>query len=290
MQNDFVINLSKKLTLLSVAFFCFSFRTSQAQDVAIPNVEIVKEIEKSLIFDKDARQKIDFYQSDNSKKKSNFTIKSSDFNREDHSSSIEIVVNDENIGSFDLRQKEKLAYNSALVEQYEVAIELYKQILVKEPTNNYVKFALATVYQRVGQFSQAKTIYYQLLKSNVENQEDVVGNLLAILTDESPRDAVYLISRLSTQNPKSPTILASAANAYDRMENYDQAISLLEKAVILDPDRIDYQYNLAVIYDKKANYEKALDLYSKIIRVSSDDQLIPTDQIKKRIEFIRQKL
>ncbi len=287
MQNDFLTNSLKKL---AVFFAVFSSGFSYAQDAAISTTEIFKEIEKSLIFDKESRQKIDFYQSDNSKKKSSFSIKSSDFNKSENLSSVDIVVNDENIGSFDLRQKEKLAYNAALIEQYEVAIELYKQVLAKEPADNHIKFALATVYQRVGQFDQAKSLYYQLLKSDIENQEAIIGNLLVILTEESPRNAIYLISRLSTQNPKSATILASAANAYDKMDNYPQAISLFERAVIIDSSRIDYQYNLAVTYDKNANYEKAIDLYSKILRNASDDQTIPLDQIKKRIEFIRQKL
>jgi tetratricopeptide (TPR) repeat protein len=286
MQNNFLIKSLKSFVLFFLIFApCFS----HAQD-AVSNPEIMKEIEKSMIFDKESREKIDFYKNDKSKKKSSFSIKTKDFIQEEKSSTVDIVVSNENVGSFDLRQKEKLAYNAALVEQYEVAIELYKQVLQKEPKNNDVKFALATVYQRVGQAAQAKTLYYQLLKSDMDNQDAIVGNLLSILTDESPRDAVYLITRLSTQNPKSATILASAGNAYDKMKNYPQAISFFEKAIVIDPTRIDFQYNLAVIHDKSENYEKAISLYSQIIKSGLDDQSIPMDQIKKRVEFLRKKL
>jgi len=291
MQNKFLIKPLKSFVLFLTVFApCFSPAFSLAQDAAISTSQIAKDIEKSMIFEKESREKIDFYRTDNSKKKSSFTIKSKDFAKDDKTSSVDIVVNSENVGSLDLREKEKLAYNAALIEQYEVAIELYKQILVKEPNNNDIKFALATVYQRLGQFAQAKNIYSQLLKSGTENQDAVIGNLLSIITDESPREAVYLISRLSTENPKSATILASAGNAYDRVNDYDHAISMFERAINIDSTRLDYQYNLALIYDKTSNYEKALGLYSQLVKNASDGQGIPLDQVKKRIEFIRQKL
>lgn len=287
MQNKILIKLLKSFALFLVIFApCFSF----AQDAEISTSQIAKDIEKSMIFDQDARQKIDFYRSDNSKKKSSFTIKSKDFDKEDKTSSVDIVVNNENIGSFDLREKEKLAYNASLIEQYEVAIELYKQILLKEPNNTDIKFALATVYQKLGQFAQAKNLYSQLLKANVENQDAVIGNLLSIITDESPRDAVYLISRLSTENPKSATILASAGNAYDRINDHQHAITMFERAIAIDSSRLEYQYNLALIYDKTSKYEKALTLYSQLVKNAAEDQSIPVDQVKKRIEFIRQKI
>ena len=69
---------------------------------------------------------------------------------------------------------------------------------------------------------------YQLLKTNPTNQEEIIGNLLSVLVEESPRDAVYLLSRLTVQNPESAYIFAQAAVAYDRIKNYDQAIILLQ--------------------------------------------------------------
>jgi tetratricopeptide (TPR) repeat protein len=177
-----------------------------------------------------------------------------------------------------------------LIGQYEVAIELYKQVIKSEPENLYAKFSLGVVYQKLGQNRQAKTIYYELLKSDAENKEEVVGNLLAILVDESPKDAIYLLSRLTAENPKSSYILAQAAIAYDKEKNYNQAIDLLKRAVICDPNRVDYKYNLAVIYDKTGDYDNAFSLYSEVIKKSNgSDQSIPLDQIRKRVEFIRNK-
>ena len=281
-------NLSK---LFLLAIFQISPQQAFSED-HVSTAEIIKEIEKSLIFDKESREKIDFYQQENSDKKSDITINSSNSTNSDSEkkSSMNMVVVNPKSDNFDIRAKEKLAYNTVLIGQYEVAIELYKQILFVEPNNLYAKFSLAAVYQKIGQFRQAKTLYHQLLKDGPENQDEIVGNLLAILIEESPRDAVYLLSRLTTQNPKSSNVLAQAAIAYDKIKSFDQAISLLQKAITIDPENVSYKYNLAVIYDKTSQFDKALEMYADVVKNHSDqNQSVPLDQVKKRIESIKNK-
>lgn len=269
-------------------FLVFFAQKSFAEEY-VSTPDVLKEIEKTLIFDKSSRKQIDFYQNKNSSRTSGAETKSED--KKSSSSQISVIVTDVKKGNSDLREKEQLAYNSVLIGQYEVAIELYKQVLKVEPNNTYSKFALATVYQKIGQFRQAKTIYYQMLKAGVENQEEVVGNLLDILIEDSPQDATYLLSRLAVQNPDSPNLLAYASLSYSKTKNYDQAISMMQRAITLDGKNLDYKYNLAVIYDKTEQYEKAVDLYSQVVReYTNDNQSVPLDQVKKRIEFISAKI
>ena len=104
-----------------------------------------------------------------------------------------------------------------------------------------------------------------------------------------PKDAIYLLSRLATQNPESSYILAQSALAYDKVKNYEQAVNILKRAIALQPERVDYKYNLAVIYDKMGNYAKAIESYSEVIKTydNNSHQLTSIDQIKKRIESIK---
>lgn len=255
----------------------------------VKDSEIIRQIEKSLIFDEDARNKINFYNSDNSKKKSDFVLHRVG-EEESTTSSLDILVTTPKITNIDFREKERLAYNAILIDQWEVAIEIYKEILEAEPKNNYVKLSLAVAYQKIEQFKQAKKLYYELLKQDEDNRDLIIANLLNILIEESPRDTTYLLSRLVLQNPQSPTILASAAMAYDKVGKYEEASSLLERASNLDRNRLDYQYNLAIIYDKMGNYENAFKLYNYILRSDQQSQSIPLAQVRERIEFIKQKI
>ncbi len=281
----------KILKFLLVVFFSILFCVPTfAEDSTVSTNEIVSEIERVLLFDKDSYQKIDFYRKENSKQKSDYTLKRGD-DTEGRGESVEIIVSDSKINNFNILEKERLAYNANLIGQYEVAVEIYKQILKDDPENFYAKFSLAIVYQKIGQYRQAKALYYQLLKTNPENREEIVGNLLAILVEESPRDSIYLLSRLTIENPKSAFILAQGAIAYDKIKNYEQAKLLLERAVLLDQDNISYKYNLAVIYDKTNEFEKALELYIDVAKNYNDSNYsVPIDQVNKRIVAIKNKL
>ncbi len=278
------------LILASLASFnVFSYQ-ALASDVASTN-DVVKEIEKTLLFDKESREKIDVYKKKKSTKTSDFTINAGDSQSLEKNGEIDIIVVDPKSENFDLREKEKLAYNSALVGQYEIAVELYKQIIAAEPDNAYSKFSLAVVYQKLGQNNQAKTLYRDLLKLNPDNQQEIIGNLLSILIEESPKDAAYLLSRLTTQNPDSAYILAQAALAYDKNKDYPKAIELLERSVAIEPENIEYKYNLAVMYDKSGQDEKAIEQYVYVEENHSiNNSSIAINQIQERLKALRNNL
>jgi tetratricopeptide (TPR) repeat protein len=281
-----------KFLLFSCAFFSSFFPHLSFAQEYVATSDIVKEIEKTLIFDDESSQKINIYQKKKSPKSSVFIDhdNSSDVTNAAENPNMKLTVTDPKIQNIGIIEKEKLAYNSVLIEQYEVAIELYKNVLKEEPKNVYAKFSLAVVYQKLGQFSQAKKLYTELLKDNPTNRQEIVENLLMIMVEETPRDAVYLLLRLSTQNPQSSRIAAQTAMAYEKIKNYDRAIDFLIKAVALDPDRLDYKYNLAVIYDKTAQYGKALEAYSDVAKnYSENNQFIQIGQVQKRIELLRNK-
>lgn len=284
-----IVTKNLKLVLLLVFFVP---KISLAQE-AVSTAVAIDQIQKTLMFsDKDSAVK------KSKERKSAVNIDRSGDKLD--KSAISIVAVDQNYDQKN-SQKEKLAYNAAVAGQYEAAVELYKQILKTSPKNDYAKFALATCYHKLGQYSQAKTLYYQLLKSNDSNDEQsdvdrdqVVGNLLEVIVEESPNDAVYLLSKLSNQNPNSARILANSAAAYDKINKPDQAILLLNRAVNIDPSEVKYKFNLAILYDKTGDYQNAFKFYQDVISsyVSDDniDNSIPMAQVKQRLEFIKSKI
>jgi len=255
--------------------------------------ELVREIEKSLLFDKESQEKFDVY---NHEYGSNKLDKPSmgDLRGEGEEpksytkDQLDIVVIDKNKIDKDLREKEKLAYNSVLIGQYENALELYKEILKKEPSNNDVKFAMAVVYQRLNQFKQAKNLYQELLKAGADNQEEIINNSIAIMVEESPREAVNVLSRLAIQKPDTAYLFANIALAYEKLSNPTLAVNNALKAHEIDKKNPTYSYNLAVLYDNNKNYEKALEMYSLTLNnISGNNFNIAPENIKKRIEFIK---
>ena len=267
---------------------CNQVFAANASSTYITSDAIVREIEKTLLFDKDSREKIDFYKTKTRKSDISFGQDKKDDSAPNPD--VDIIVFEPKSQNSAIREKEKLAYNASVVGQYEVAIELYKKVLIAEPKNTYAKFALAVVYQKIGQYRQAKVLYADLLKEETTNKEEIIGNVLAIMVEETPKDTVYLLSRLAAQNPESSYVLAQAAIACDKIKDFEQAISFLKRAIELEPERLDYKYNLAVIYDKTSDFENALVFYSEVSKnYHEGDTTIPIEQVNHRVESIRSK-
>jgi len=290
----------KKLTFLQINFFsCLfflaSFFAEQAKaQLDIGNSDLTREIEKSLLFDKSDNEKFDVYNNEYGTnlvdKPTLGEAKEKDEEEKKYTpEEMNIVMVDKVKIDKDLREKEKLAYNSVLIGQYEIAIQIYKEILQKEPKNLYAKYSLAVVYQRLSQFKQAKNIYYELLKSDAENKDEIINNIIAILTEESPREAIYMLTRFTIQNPQRHYLFASMALAYEKISDYNSAIKNYTKALDLDYGNMNYCYNLGVLYDQNKEYEKALEMYSNVVKNNdSSNRDIAIDSVKRRIEKIKQ--
>ncbi len=260
-------------------------------DSTVSTSEAIDQIQKTLLFsDKAAAQKL------GNERKSSLVI-----NRAPavDKPTVDIMIDDNapSKSSVQIEQKQKLAYNAATSGQYEVAVELYKQILKSDPENHYASFALAACYHKLGQYKQAKTLYYQLLKhewSDEKTKSELIGNLIEVIVEESPNESVYLLEKLVNQSPESAYIMAGAAMAYDKINKSDQAILLMKRAINIDPKEIRYKFNLAIIYDKLADYQNATRYYQEIVQnyISSNtiDNSIPIEQVKQRIEFIKDKI
>ncbi len=258
----------------------------------ISNNNIMQEIEQILLFNDE--EKLRLKPTHSSKKLKDDFIIGQEENFDEAENKFDIKLQKSNIViNADARTKERMAYNASLLGQYEVAVELYKQVLEQEPENNYAKLSLAIIYQRLSQLSQAKFLYQELLKHNPQNKEEIIANMLSIISKESPRDALYMASKLLTQNSNSDYLMVQIALIYSDLKNYNQAISYMKKAVEAKPERVDYKYNLAIIYDNSKNYEKALENYLSVIKSYKNDkkwESLPISQIELRIETLRNKL
>lgn len=266
-------------------------KLSNSKDAVSTN-DAIDQIQKTLLFsDETSAQKV------GATRKSSLTIDRGGTSA-NNKAQVEILVNDGSSKTNDqLNQKQKLAYNASIAGQYEVAIELYKQILKSDPDNHYASFALAACYHKLGQYKQAKAIYYQLLKyewSSDQTKNELIGNLIEVIVEESPNEAIYMLNKLTVQSPESAYILAGTAMAYDKINKKDQAILLLKRAININPAETRYKFNLAIIYDKLSDYVNAAKYYQEVISdyISSEapDSTIPIDHVKQRFDFIKDKI
>jgi Flp pilus assembly protein TadD len=179
------------------------------------------------------------------------------------------------------------AYTALMGGDSETAISTYKNILTTEPTNQDALFGLASTYHRLGNIEQARPYYGQLLKQNPNHREGL-NNFLALISDESPQEALAELERLEQRNPEFSPIPAQQAVVFSKLGYHAQAREKMLRAIDLAPDNLTYKYNLAVMLDKQGNYVDAGALYRLLIDASLQGQKIPaTAQVlQKRLNFI----
>lgn len=251
-------------------------------------LDVVEKVEKNLIYSKEVLKEDEA---------DGVIIKKGGWNKEDTKKIENSSSNNKTIDAKIKKTKEdkriitlkRKAFDAINVGQYEIAAQLYKNVLEIDENDIYATLGLATAYQYLGQYIQAKPLYLKVLEAFPTDQQ-VMANLLAIITDETPYEAVYLLSNIADKNKNSPLIQAQTSIAYSKIKNYKKAIEYIKRAIELDQNNLEYKYNLAVLYDLDQNYSQAKFLYNELLLFYSSNPEIsynlPIKEIQERVNAL----
>lgn len=270
------------LLITAFAFFSCNAWSYNSSKIIEKNLDsnIINEIEDAFLFTKNERNSI----------KNNSIIRSHNPKNDDSEPRFGFQTDgsDEKI-DIDKKTKERVAYNSYINGQYEVALKIYKDLVAKYPADNYPKYCLALTYQNLKQFKKAKIIYLKLLQDNPNNKQEIIANLITVLSHENPNRALFLLSKLARQNPENGYFLAQKALVFKQINQIDQAINSLQQAINIEPDNIEFQLNLAILFDQNKDFEKALMQYQRVLKSykNQGNNNIPINQIVLRIDAVK---
>lgn len=205
---------------------------------------------------------------------------------EDHTDrgiSIEVRRADVNV-NYELEK----AYDALIAGESDEAISVYQQLVKQDSTNTMALFGLATAYHRRGQLDLARPLYGRLLSLAPGNRE-ALNNFLALVGEESPRDALEQLAKLEAKNPDFSPIPAQMAQVYQKAGQYEDAAKKMRRAITLSPENLKYRYNLAVILDRMGQKQEAASLYQQLLTAQERGEAIPGDkrQIEERLTFLR---
>jgi tetratricopeptide (TPR) repeat protein len=180
------------------------------------------------------------------------------------------------------------AYDALIAGNQEEAIEMYKQVLAGSPRNRLALFGLATTYHRAGQLTLARPLYGRLLAIDPNNEEGL-NNFLVLLADESPLEALEEMKKLQRTHADFSPLPAQMAVVYEKIGDYDQAVTSMKHAIELSPENIKYRYDMAVILDRRGNWEEAAAYYQQLLTAYDRGEKIPAkaEEIQERLTFIR---
>lgn len=179
------------------------------------------------------------------------------------------------------------AYQAVLGGSIEQAIEIYKDALSVAPRNLTGLFGLASTYHRIGSLDNARALYARLLEIAPDNREGL-NNFLALVSEESPEEALPELQVLANKHPGFSPILAQLGWLYHKLGEHGSARQYMLRAVRITPENMTYRYNLAIMLDQQGAYAEAANVYRYLIGVSQRGIQIPAspDDLQARLTYI----
>lgn len=136
--------------------------------------------------------------------------------------------------------------------QYEKALEVYRNGLQKMPGDSFLSMAVVAVYEKAGAIDRAIEQYEGILKKEPHNA--IAANNLAVLLSEKKGDRKSLKRALTMTQllaaSGEPAFMDTLGWIYYKLEQFEQAVPLLEKAVDKAPDSAELNYHLGMAYHK----------------------------------------
>ena len=150
------------------------------------------------------------------------------------------------------------AYAYEAKQDFAGAKDSYNKLL----TLNYKS---ANLYNRLIQIArsqndnaEASKVLQQALVAYPNNKAFMLEDLNASLSSGKGEDAIAKINKTIAADPGNSNLYAVRGSLYDQQKKTDLAVADYRKAIELDPNNFDAQFNMGVY-----NYNKAADSYTK---------------------------
>ena len=190
------------------------------------------------------------------------------------------------------KKTEDLFYSKALSyhrrNDLQNAIQMYLEVLNKNPEHYDALFNLASAYIKTSSFSEA---YPKLIKLKERDPENPVVLLnLAITEIGLGRPQKAIASLCSAENLKEPPVFEIYLHrgvALSQLNKLNEAIIWYKRAEELHPGYPRLLFNMAVIYDKHQQYKESIRYYESFLRQDVSLSAIEAKEIQDRIRAIK---
>ncbi len=164
----------------------------------------------------------------------------------------------------------------------ELAIEAWKKASELNPDNPKPLMALADFYYEKGNYDMAMDEYQRLLR-RWPNIQDGHFNLATIYYKKNMLDyALEEYKRVIEINERNDFArkaninlgVLTAKRSGNSEQGTEQALSYIQKALLMKPDDPEALFSLAVIYSKREMYEQAVDTFFQVVKSSRESKLV----------------
>ncbi len=199
------------------------------------------------------------------------------------------IVVEKTHGSSSSESQIVAASRALKLERYASAVELYENLKKKNSRDPRILMGLAVAYQKNGQIDAAIRAYQRFLDVHPDNI-DAKANMLGLMRERAPAEALRGLLDLRDQEPSNPWLAAQIGLAHADLGNFDEAMRYLGMAASLAPENPKHLYNMAVVADRAGKKAKAVELYKQALEVDAvqgESGLLAREVVYDRLSVLR---
>ncbi len=152
------------------------------------------------------------------------------------------------------------------------ALRILKRLENLEPGNHEIYVAKGTALGILGDIQGAKKMFDYALTLDSDDQANILFSITSVLQNLNYYE--YLIpymEKLIELEPEFYAHVYDLAYAYEKTEDYGNAITWYLKYLENEPFSDSAWYNLGIIYNKQEDYAKALEAYDYALAINSQN-------------------
>lgn len=182
------------------------------------------------------------------------------------------------------------AYRALLRGDYHSALASYGRVLEEDPRSLPALLGRAAALHKLRRLDDARVAYERVLALDPRNRE-ALTNLLAIIGQAAPQEALQRLQALERTAPDFTPVLAQIALVYGQLGMDAEAIRYLRRAVAQDSGNLPYVYNLAILLDRAGEREAAARAYRAVLdglRAGGGgaELAVSADRIRARLDYL----
>lgn len=189
------------------------------------------------------------------------------------------------------------------LKQEDKALEYYEKALALNPSNSDIAYSIGAIYANMENYEKAKSYFEKSLNLNSSNKmaKEGLSDMNEIISQNSVIEAVKLIDAQKYQealvilnkailsNPKNPDAYYYKGSVYDAQNNPKLAIESYKKSLEYNKNQDVTYYLIAIDYENLNSPKEALGYYKKFIEVYKQDDEY-SQYVKARIPEIEETL
>ena len=171
----------------------------------------------------------------------------------------------------DLNNRVRIGLIYYEMKDYERAQHEFKDLIKEYPESDRLQYYLSSVYEKLGKYDEAIQIFGKI-KYGSEFYIDALNRHAFLLVERNQFEkAISLVEKAIEQKPGSGQLYEVLASIYEKKEKFDEALNVLNKAKEkFPPLKKDERliYYTGTIYDKMGNFEKSIAVMQEILKLN----------------------